>query len=139
MLQVFPETSKMIFFLTQMINNPLNRVPYHWLSFPSTGHTLWKLVFHLTHCSLVEHEIVFLPWIRDDDSSSEFASASSQVGAVVKPRKVKPWGKIFEYNIQFQILILQEEEFLLNYWIISIIFVILKSSGFVKLELLGST
>ena len=67
----FPETSKIIlFFLVQMIYNrfkPFEWIPYHWLSFRATLHTLWKIAIDMTYSwlhvqqlfhVLVEHGIV---------------------------------------------------------------------------------
>ena len=68
---ILSKTSKIIlFFLVQMIYNRFKSfewIPYHWLSFRATLHTLWKITIYLT-CSwlqvqqlfrfLVEHGIV---------------------------------------------------------------------------------
>ena len=68
---ILSKTSKIIlFFLVQMIYNrfkPFEWIPYHWLSFRTTLHTLWKIAIDLTYSwlhvqqlfhVLVEHGIV---------------------------------------------------------------------------------
>ena len=50
---ILSKTSKIIlFFLVQMIYNRFKSfewIPYHWLSFRATPHTLWKIAIYLTY------------------------------------------------------------------------------------------